>query len=94
MCGDIQFVSREKWEAKQPKNTEHMPTPVSIVFVHHTMTAHCNNLLEGIINTQFIQHCHMDGNGRYLCIFRTLFHFVLPCVCLSILIYYVFFYKI
>jgi hypothetical protein len=87
MCGDIQFVSREKWEAKQPNNTEHMPTPVSIVFVHHTVTAHCNNLLEGIINTQFIQHCHMDGNGRYLCIFRTLFfHFVLPCVCLSILI--------
>jgi hypothetical protein len=42
MCGDIQFVSREKWEAKQPKNTEHMPTPVSIVFVHHTMTASTN----------------------------------------------------
>jgi hypothetical protein len=39
MCGDVQFVSREKWEAKKPKNTEHMATPVSIVFVHHTVTS-------------------------------------------------------
>ena len=82
MCGDVQFVSREIWEAKKPKNTEHMATPVSIVFVHHTVTAHCNNLLEGIINVQFIQNCHMDGNCRYSYIFRSILH----VFCLSITI--------
>ena len=51
------------------------------------MTAHCNNLLEGILNTKFIQNCHMGGNGRYLCISFFIF---CPRVCPSILFYDVF----
>ncbi|XP_060072999.1 peptidoglycan-recognition protein SC2-like [Ylistrum balloti] len=54
------IVSRTKWGARDPKETETMQTPVKIVFIHHTAGKPCTTPEEDIKTVKGIQNFHMD----------------------------------
>ncbi|CAG0895687.1 unnamed protein product [Darwinula stevensoni] len=66
-CGNFlgvspRFVTREEWEARRPKSTTDMKTPVPFVVISHTATLPCFNINDSIRMVKEIQDEHMDTN--------------------------------
>ncbi|KAJ8316833.1 hypothetical protein KUTeg_004737 [Tegillarca granosa] len=58
-CGGGHFITREGWNAMAPKNTEHMKTPVSIVFIHHTGMGCCDTREDCVKHVKEVQKVHV-----------------------------------
>ena len=63
-CANMEFVTREEWEAREPRTTINVSTPFSMTFVHHTDGPSCFTLEECSETVRGIQDFHMDGNGK------------------------------
>nr|AHK22786.1 peptidoglycan recognition protein S2 [Sinohyriopsis cumingii] len=57
---NVTLVTREEWHARPTRHTEHMNTPVGIVFIHHTAMAECDDQHSCTVEMQKIQNFHMD----------------------------------
>ncbi|KAG8180785.1 hypothetical protein JTE90_023751 [Oedothorax gibbosus] len=62
-CDDVELVTRERWDAREPKSTESMATPVPHLFIHHTAMGACNDFESCKQMMQIIQNFHMDDRG-------------------------------
>ena len=63
MCSQINQVSREEWGARSPTSRSPISTPVSTMYVHHTVTAQCFTQSACEQSVRQIQDYHMDALG-------------------------------
>lgn len=57
---NLTFVTRTEWESRPTKTTEYMKSPVSILFIHHTVMSECFTLIDCSKEVRVIQDFHMD----------------------------------
>ena len=62
-CNGVTIYSRDDWGARDPVCQDDMDTPVTYVFIHHTVTSECSNFAECSVSMRAIQDFHIDGNG-------------------------------
>lgn len=62
-CDNVTIVSRQEWGARQTKDSHHMNTPVTTLFIHHTAMQPCITLQDCCHEMRTIQNFHMDTRG-------------------------------
>ncbi|KAK7107059.1 hypothetical protein V1264_015039 [Littorina saxatilis] len=66
-CSGVTIVSRAQWGARNPKSIKGMPTPVSLVFIHHTAGNPCSDFASCKKVMQGVQYYHMyDPERNYV----------------------------
>ena len=63
-CNGVPIYSREEWGARPANCETFMPTPVTYIFIHHTVTAECSDFNSCAASARAVQDFHMDGNGN------------------------------
>ncbi|CAG2176188.1 unnamed protein product, partial [Oppiella nova] len=66
-CDGLTFMSRNQWKARSRKANDppqRLPTPVSHVFIHHTVTPdQCHNQAAYVAAVRSMQDFHMDNRN-------------------------------
>ncbi|XP_035689900.1 peptidoglycan-recognition protein SC2-like [Branchiostoma floridae] len=62
-CSGLNMVLRDGWGARPPKYTNHMHTPISQVFIHHTTGSACYDVDRCSSLIRSHQNYHMDNRG-------------------------------
>ena len=65
-CDNVTIVTRQDWGARQTKDSHHMNTPVTALFIHHTAMKPCMTLQDCSAEMRTIQDFHMDDRGMYI----------------------------
>lgn len=63
-CQNVTMVTRQEWGARPTKSNDHMNTPVTTLFIHHTAMRECSSLQECSEEMRIIQNFHMDDRGK------------------------------
>ena len=60
----MDIYSRDEWNARDPRDFTIMATPVTYIFIHHTVTPQCYTVDECKAAVRLVQDIHMDDNGN------------------------------
>ncbi|XP_035209352.1 peptidoglycan-recognition protein 1-like [Stegodyphus dumicola] len=62
-CADVEMVSRDRWGARLSLDNTTNSMPVPHLFIHHTVTPQCNDLISCSRRMRGMQNYHMDDLG-------------------------------
>ncbi|XP_038059251.1 peptidoglycan recognition protein 1-like [Patiria miniata] len=62
-CSDVTYVTRDEWNARDPKARVDMVNPLGFAVVHHTAGSECTTPDDCAQEVRNMQNYHMDGHG-------------------------------